>query len=644
MIRHYTIGIAGHIDHGKTSLTMALTQIDTDRLPEEKKRGISIEPGYALFNLPSGKRASIIDVPGHEKFIRQMIAGCSQIDLCLLVIDVKEGIMPQTVEHANIIRLLNIGNMIVVLTKTDLVSREHLTSRLAEIEIWFTATGISNVSNKIISVNNRTGEGIQQLISGIETMLKDLPLVKGSAPFRLPIDRSFSLHGIGTVVTGTLNDGVVQTGDWLMLMPGDQKVRVRQIHVHHQKVEKATGGQRVAINLTNLSNGTVIRRGDCLVAPGAYELTACVDLKIEVLDKCGPLLRKRERIRFHTGTAEAIGVLKFYDNEECQEDHKCFAQIRLETPLLCSKGDRFIIRRLTPSVTLAGGEIVSAFGDRKSKHSYYFENEHSDYDSGLLYDISAFLKRNSSLTIRDLSVFLSLTVSDLEGRLKSLIKTEQIVVLDEGKNKRDKHLLLMETWQKWRKILTDRIANFHSQYSLKPGIRIAELKQGFPYEVSDSLFNVVLNKIINDESAVLNGPYIALPDFRPYLPEQSRMLFISVLSTIESNGMKLSEWNLLKRDFGLVESTAYDFYNYMITKKMIKEVSATHIVALTVWEEIVQAFSNLFIKNQLFTLSDAKKCLPELSRSHLIYILEFMDKLGLTSRVENMRIWLGNSK
>ncbi|HKX84642.1 MAG TPA: selenocysteine-specific translation elongation factor, partial [Pyrinomonadaceae bacterium] len=351
------VGTAGHIDHGKTALVKALTGVDADRLPEEKQRGITIDLGFAELDLGEVK-IGFVDVPGHERFVKNMLAGASGIDIVLLVIAADEGVMPQTREHFDICRLLEIKNGIVVITKSDLVDEDEMD--LAKLDAAELVKGSFLAGAPVIAVSSRSGDGIDALKQALVTMAANLPDRRDLRVSRLPIDRSFSVKGFGAVITGTLGSGEIKEGSDLEILPAAKKVRVRGIQTHGKSVKLAFAGQRTAVNLGGIDHSD-IQRGMLLAESGALRPTQIVDAQIEVLQNAGRPIRSRQRVRVHIGTSELLArVAVLNEHREIEPGKKDFVQLTFESPVVGVLGDRFIVRSYSPQTTIAGGEILIA--------------------------------------------------------------------------------------------------------------------------------------------------------------------------------------------------------------------------------------------------------------------------------------------
>ena len=354
--------MAGHIDHGKTSLTKALTNVDTDRLKEEKERQISIELGFAPLYEDEEIQISVIDVPGHERFIRQMIAGVAGIDLVVLVVAGDEGVMPQTREHLDILGFLGIRNGIVAITKIDRVDEEFVD--LVKDDIFEELQGTVFENSPFVLVDSLSMKGIDELKNLIVDTLKEQEMRDVKGAFRLPIDQVFTVKGQGTVVRGTVYEGSVEEGQTLMIMPKGIEVRGRQLQVHHKPAKKAFAGQRVAINLSNVTKED-LERGDVVVSSEHFNVTRTIDVAIRVVEDLDYMVKQRMPIKCHIGTAEVMGRIVFFDRNDLKEENgEILCQLRLEHEIVTKRGDRFIIRRPSPQETIGGGWVIDPRGEK----------------------------------------------------------------------------------------------------------------------------------------------------------------------------------------------------------------------------------------------------------------------------------------
>jgi len=467
--RHYLVGTAGHVDHGKTELIRALSGMETDRLKEEKQRGISIELGFAHMMLPSGRQIGIVDVPGHEKFVRQMLAGASGMDVVLLVIAADEGIMPQTQEHLDILTLLGIARGIVVINKIDLVDEEWLDLMEEEIREELKETAFHEAP--ICRVSAQEGVGILGLRQTIDGLLSQIESKELTGPVRMPIDRVFSIQGFGTVMTGTLHSGTVKVGQELAVEPGHILAKVRSLQVYKSKVIAAEAGQRVAVNLAGVDVAEV-ERGSVLVMPNVFKVGKILDIKVLNLSSADKSIIQRQRVRFHLGTTEVLGRIHLLEQNELTPGQEGFAQILLEEPVVAAAGDRFVLRFYSPTHTIAGGKVlgIAEFKQKRFKESVIAQMRMKDQGDPL--DL---LEREmvEPRTRVELVARLHITSSELEASLKALEEAERVEVWLE-----DETALYWgkATAEIWRSTLINMVRAHENANPLRGGISREELK------------------------------------------------------------------------------------------------------------------------------------------------------------------------
>lgn len=383
-MKHVIIGTSGHIDHGKTTLIKALTGRETDKIDEEKKRGISINLGFTFFDLPSGKRAGIIDVPGHEKFIKNMLAGATSLDVVLLIIALDEGIMPQTKEHLEILELLEVKKCIVALTKRDLVDEEWAEMIKEDIKNYLKSTSFKDAT--MIEVSSKTKEGLNELITEIDSAVEEIEQKDKEGHFRLAVDRSFSVSGFGTVATGTILSGSVKLGDLVQINPSGIEARVRNIQVHDENVEIGEAGQRCALNLSGVTKEEVTR-GMVVCTANTIEPSYMVDCKFRYLKSNEKNLVNRQRVRIYHGTSEIFGRIVLLDKEEVKPGEEVYIQLRLEREICAQKGDNLVIRNYSPMVTLGGGKIINPVAKKAKRFKEDYLNELKLMEKGSIEEI-----------------------------------------------------------------------------------------------------------------------------------------------------------------------------------------------------------------------------------------------------------------
>ncbi len=505
-MKRLILGTAGHIDHGKTALVRALTGIDTDRLKEEKERGITIELGFAHLTLPSGVRLGIVDVPGHEKFIRHMVAGAGGIDLVALIVAADESIMPQTREHMQILSLLGIEAGLVVVTKIDMVEPEMV--ELVKEEVGDFVRGTFLEGCPIIGVSSVTGRGIDALIGTLDEMVGSLEGARRSGIFRLPIDRVFTMRGFGTVVTGTLMSGGVRVGEEVAIMPRGSTARVRGIQVHGKPENEATAGTRTAVNLSGVETDD-IARGDVLVSPGSIEPSYMIDARLLYLPENARNLKNRERVKFYFGTSEIVGNVVILDSEEIVPGREAFVQIRLTEPAVTLPGDRFVVRLLTPAATIGGGEVLNAVA-----------RKHKRFREEVIHDVSTlalgkegeravvFLKDAgyAGVTADHLSRRMGVGLEAAGKILEKLESDGAAVTFDKEKNR----WIEAEAYKRLLGLAQERVTRHHEKNPTEPGINKEELFRKLPWGVDGRLLTKLLSDLTAGRLVTVSGDRVAL--------------------------------------------------------------------------------------------------------------------------------------
>ena len=510
-MKHIIIGTAGHIDHGKTTLIHALTGRNTDRLKEEQKRGITIELGFTWFDLKDQTRCGIIDVPGHEKFINNMVAGVVGMDLVLMVVAADEGIMPQTKEHLDILGLLGIEKTILVLNKCDTVDAEWLS--MMEEDVKEELKGTIMEGAPVAKVSAMTGEGIEELKELILKMVKDDVQEKdvNSIP-RLPVDRVFSMPGFGTVVTGTLLSGSISKNDVLEVFPVGKECKIRTIQVHETNKEKCEAGQRVALNLSNIHKDE-IHRG-CVIAPvGSMENSRLMDVKLTVLKDSKRNIKNRDRLHLFTGTSEILCRAILLDKDELKPGDTGLAELLLEEELATKRGDRFIVRFYSPLETIGGGVVLEPNPRKKKRFSEDAIEELLKKESGSLADVCELNIRAETedlITLKDLAKNMSHSAEELKPYLDEL--KESGIIFEFPKNKdifywhRDNAFIVSQE-------ITRDLKKFYEKFPYRAGIKKAEIHSTYMKKVKMNVFEECINKLISENLIEVRNEYVCLPGY-----------------------------------------------------------------------------------------------------------------------------------
>ncbi|MFN4196908.1 MAG: selenocysteine-specific translation elongation factor [Caldimicrobium sp.] len=633
LFKHIVVGTAGHIDHGKTALVKALTGIDTDRLKEEKERGITIDIGFAKLILPSGIYISIIDVPGHERFIRNMVAGASGIDLVILVIAADEGVMPQTKEHLEICELLGIKDGIVVLTKADLVEKEWLEMLTSDVEQFLKGTFLEGAP--IIPFSSITLQGKDELLRVLDEKAKKIKSKEVDQPFRLPIDGVFTIKGFGLVVRGTAISGEVSLSEDLMLYPQKKKIKVRNIQVHGEQVRKASAGSRVALNISGAEKEE-IKRGDIIATQNVLEPSQWLDVKIKVLNDVDPPLKNFENLLFYHGTAEGLGRVILLNKEVLNAGENDVAQIFLQKPICAWRGDRFILRRAGTNVTIAGGIILNPISHRR-KRTKPWERKELEFlaeadDESLIYYL---IEKNGVLgiSLRSLSLQTALFGKKLETIFNAL--KEKIVLLEEGE---ETYLYTVKTFNDLKKEILEKLQKFHENNPFSTGLNREFLKSRLSTQPREKLFDKALNELLQENKIVREKELYFLPDYQKKSTEFEifrKQLELKFLK----EGLTPRDYEEIIYEFGKSHKAAEDVLKLLLREGILIKVSEKIIYHRKILEEVEKNVREYFKNQKELTVSDFRKILGEgVSRKYLIPLLEYLDKQKVTLRIGDKRV------
>lgn len=621
------IGTAGHVDHGKTALIKALTGVDADRFIEEKERGVSIDIGFAPFTMADGRIAGVIDVPGHERFIHNMLAGIGGIDLVLLVIDAQEGIMPQTREHLDILELLQIKKGLVVITKRDLVDGEWLEMVVEEVREFLENTFLAEAS--IIPVSSITGEGLTALRQAIDLLGETMPQRDELAPLYMPLDRIFSISGFGTVVTGTLLTGRVKAGQIVEILPPGRELRVRGIQVHGGMVDEAAAGQRVAVNVPGLERGEM-GRGSVMAAPGYCRLTRFCDARLRLLPGARPLTNLVP-VHFYLGTARVTARLLLLEGDELAPGTEGFVQCRLDKPLVARRGDRFIIRSYSPMVTIGGGIILD---DQAPRHRRFRPDVLARLEELEQEDPRPFvlqkLKSIGGATLEELS---HLTQMGSE-QLKVLLDT----AIQEGDGARLADFYVHgEMRAAWEQQIKDRLAQFHLEKPLLPGMSKSLLGAFLPRKAMGRPYDALLEQLRQQGWITVRGEIVAQEDFKPKpAPGQVEKLH-QLLALLEKAGINPIPSREIWAQLGLKREEGEMLLDYLLWQGQAVKLSEDLFLHKQVVERCLETLRDHFRGNRSVTLGQYRDLLQG-SRKSAQLILEYFDGCKYTRRVGDERV------
>ncbi len=638
-MREIVLGTAGHVDHGKTSFIRALTGFETDRLKEEKRRGITIELGFAYLDLPCGHRIGIVDVPGHEKFVKTMVSGVSGIDILAFIIAADEGIMPQTVEHFEICRLMGVRQGMVIVTKKDLVEPEWLEMVNDEIEEFCVDSFLEGAP--IIHISSVTGEGIDLVKKTIDNRVKKQDFSEAFGPFRLPVDRIFAMKGFGAVVTGTSLSGRTSIGQELRFYPSDRVAKVRGIQIHSEPVEEVEAGHRTAINMQGVDVAD-IERGMVLAPPGALEPNYMFDCQFLYLASNSKPLKHRSRVRVHFGTAEIIGRISLLDRDEILPGDETVVQLLLEKTTAVWPGDRYVIRSYSPVATIGGGTILGNVSPRKRKRLLQKDKAYNKAMFAALRDgtveekILFFLKESGErgLTADELGIRLGLFAKHLKKVLKDPISTKKMVVVDSAAQR----YVVVELAEKIKEMLLAHLVQYHKHNPLLPGIAKEELRSGLNRIVEPKVFNYCLNDLLRKSQVVQEGAIIRMASHQ-----------IALKADEEELKKELNSW-FLGRGLSTptIKETMENFARY--PAKLVKEVidlqqrqgklvkiSETLYYANELIDPLIDSVTEYISKNGEIDAPGFKE-LTGLTRKFSIPILEYLDRIKVTMRIGDKRI------
>lgn len=639
LMHNVIVGTAGHVDHGKTCLIKALTGIDTDRLKEEKKRGITIELGFADMPNSCGQNIGIIDVPGHERFVRNMLAGVGGIDLVLLVVAADEGVMPQTIEHFEILKMLGIEKGIVVLTKSDLVDEAWM--ELVIEDVRQTVLGTFLEKAPVIPVSSHTGQNIEELKQLICDLAADVKTRRtDSSLLRIPIDRVFTIGGFGTVITGTLTEGQISVGDEIQIYPGSQTTKVRSLQVHGNMVETAYAGQRTAVNLLGIKKED-LERGNVLAAKGSLKQTMMVDVKLKMFDDSKRILKNESRVHLYYGSAEALCKVVLLDREALESGQEGFAQLRLEEEIAVRKGDRFIIRFYSPVETIGGGQILDAF---PTKHKRNREDvlaglavkEQGDQEKVL--EQMLLENRKQMAGIKELATKLGVTEAEAERQLAILIDRGTAFKLG------GELAVHQDTMQEIGEFAVAMLEEYHDKHPISEGMQKGEFrkrlsdKTRIPDLKSIDLFlrHFVANAILKET----NGK-IHLPDFRIIYSEDHQKIRQRIEEKYLASGYQVPEADELfsvEKDKVL----AREILEAMASEGTLKKINYQNFMHKKYWEEAMRLFRSHMEKEGSITLAEYRDLLGA-SRKYAVMILEYLDEQKITVLTNDSRTLVSGS-
>jgi selenocysteine-specific elongation factor len=628
----YIIGTAGHIDHGKTSLVKALTGEDTDRLKEEKERGISIDLGFAHFDLPDGSRAGVVDVPGHERFIRNMLAGAHGIDLVLFTVAADDGVMPQTEEHLDILHLLGVQRAIFVITKADLASDARL--REVEEEIRILSDGTALEGAPVVPFSSVTGQGLQELRNEIALACRNDQKQPPRGYFRLPVDRVFVLQGHGLIVTGTALSGEITVGDSVRCLPDkDQLFRVRSLQVHDNPVEVATWGQRVAMNLGGHEKPT-IERGHVICHESITMTSECFDAFLDVRPTAKKGIKSHQRVRVHLGTAERLAKLILLSGQEkVGPKQSTYCQIRLAEPILAMRGDHFVVRDETARRTLAGGVVVHPFASRHKGSDAALHGRLQTLHRGTLTDmVRTFLDESEefALPMAALYQFLNLKEDEVQDLVKSM-DAIRVFGLDGDRLYTTDH-----KWGRLRQSLLHIVRQFHADHPLAAGVDMEEVRDKLPYEIGPKLFRSSVDQLAVENTIVRDGSLLRLPEYKVRLRGDEQGMVDRIQTLLGMHPLSPPDVKQIEQETGMGRGKLLEIVRVMERDGSIVRVSPEIYFLRTGIDDLKEAVRRHLLRHGDLTPATFRDLFGT-SRKYTIPLLEYLDREGVTVRIGDVR-------
>lgn len=627
MPHHKVICTAGHIDHGKTSLTRALTGMETDRLAEEQARGITIDMGFAYYR----DDVTIIDLPGHERFIRNMAAGAATVDFALLVVAADDGPMPQTREHLDILNLLGIKDGLIVITKVDMVEEEWAELVAEEVKEMCEATFLTG--KDVILTDSVSGKGIEELKKRLDEELDSLPPRQTRPEFRCPVDRSFTIKGFGTVTTGTAISGRVKLKDSIQHLPSGKIFKIRGIQIHGKDCEYADTGTRAALNLSGAEKSEIVR-GDILAVPGLLKPSSRWDCKVELLESAEPL-KHRQRLRFHIGTAEIIGRILLLEDNWLNPGCSMAAQLELEAPVAALRGDRFVFRTYSPQSTIGGGMILMSADEKHKRRRQPLIDKINALAEGEPAKIVSALTESAGEAGISLSRILfegGLEAGEGKNAVKELSESGKLIVTRSGGE--DWYISISKLALIFNSI-HDVIVLFHRNNPSKPGLTLAELKSSLKYEYENPFIDYALKQLTSDGRVCLSDSLYAHGSFSIQLNKSQKQQAEKIVELITSAGLQPTRAHPIAELLNVPVEEILDLLAIMESMGTLVRLETDAVISVEAFNEAGRILKGAFGHRQ-FSLPEAVEALNAGRRTAVI-ILEYMDKSRFTERIGDER-------
>jgi selenocysteine-specific elongation factor len=628
-MKHVIIGTAGHVDHGKTTLIKTLTGIDTDRLREEQERGMTIDLGFASLTLPDGTVAGIVDVPGHERFLKNMLAGAAGLDVALLVIAADESVMPQTVEHMDILRLLDVRHGVVALTKSDLVDAEWLEVVIEDVRERLKETFLANAP--LVPVDSLSGKGIPELKKALLAAVSRAEPKNADVPFRLPVDRVFTRSGFGTVVTGSLVAGTMRVGDAVEILPQQIQSRIRGLQSHGKRQETVEAGTRVAVNLAGVET-EALERGTLLSPPGILEPTQLFDAVLRLLPVAPKTLVNRSRVRVYLGTAEILGRVMVLGGEAIEPGRQGYIQFRAEEPFACARGDRFVVRTYSPMLTIGGGVVLDPVSKRHRRNDPGVLSSLQARERGTPDDLMATWLQGlpSGGARRDAARLTGLSEPDAVAAIARLLESGEIIALE---GDRLIHRAPLAT-------ISDRalhaLSEYHAAFPLRPGMPKEELRGGLGRNVDGRAFNALLNRWQEEGLVVADAASVRRADFTVQLNARQQALLDRIAAVYRETGYNTPTVEEISATVGAPPDAVNAMIRVGLDRGMLAKITEGmfyHADTIAAAQQVIRACIQ---ENGSITVSQFRD-MTGTSRKYAVPVMEYFDSIRFTRRVGDAR-------
>jgi len=632
-MKHIVMGTAGHVDHGKTSLIKALTGIDTDRLKEEKERGITIELGFASLWLPGGLCLGVVDVPGHEQFVKNMVAGASGIDFVMLVIAADEGVMPQTKEHLSICSLLGVRKGVVVISKSDMIDAEWLELVMDDVAHFLKGSFLEGVP--VVPVSAVTGAGLPELVRELDKIAQDIDSRDHHGIFRLPVDRVFTMKGFGTVVTGTLLSGAIASGETVEILPSGVRVKIRGIQVHNALVEQAEAGQRTAINLQGLAKEAIVR-GNILVQPDTFISSRLLDITFKYLEGFERNLKYRARVRFHCGTSEIMAYLLLVGREEMKSGETVFAQLLLDEPVAVMAGDSFVIRSYSPVTTIGGGIILDPHPPR---HKRFQEELLPDF-AALAGDnpaekVRVILKREGlrGSTFHELIIRTGIARKTLHKILEQMFSVREALLRDKQEMRVLSHAVYAELLGQ----VEATLERYHLLHPLRAGISREELKMLLSLNENYKVFAMAIRDLEKHGKVIIEQENVRLATYHVNMGEDLAILRQEIEDMYMNAGLTPPTMKEVMERYPEQKKKIESVLDVLLREGVLVRVGEGFTFFSGAIAKLREDYKNLLLLQKQATPASFKD-LTGLSRKYIIPLMEYFDMSKLTIRSGDVRM------